>query len=427
MKKLLGLFVIAAAGCAVAQVDWPLYRGNPQRTGVQRHEQTLSSTSLSKLQLLWKRRFGEHPLTAPAILGRLITHRGFQELIFIANSAGDVFAVDADLNRILWTRHLSQNAQACGVGLTAGPIFPPLPGNAMDSDEDNPYAPRPVYVLSSDGKLYTLNPMTGGDSSAPVNFVPPNAKVSSLNYRNTVIYTTTVGGCGGVPDAVWALDITTATVASYRVPAGATVTDAGVTIGTDGTVYAVLRGATSEVVALNPKDLTVKNHYAAPRSAQLSGTAVFAWQGRDVVAAYGRGVVLLDGKNIGEAQGVTAEGLAVSKSSTGKLWLYAASKTGGIVAFTVENNGNRPVLKRSWSSHMSAAVGPVVANGVVYALSRQGSGMVLHALDALTGRTVYSSAVDPATGASGLAVANGHVCFGVQNGMLYCFGLPIDL
>ena len=133
---------------------------------INRREQILSTASLNQLQLLWKRRLGEQALTAPAIVGRLITHHGFQELIFIANSAGDVFAIDDDLNRILWTRHLPRDAQSCGAGLTAAPVFPPLPHNAVDSDEDNPYAPRPVYVLSSDGRLYALNPMTGKDMSA---------------------------------------------------------------------------------------------------------------------------------------------------------------------------------------------------------------------------------------------------------------------
>jgi outer membrane protein assembly factor BamB len=429
MKKILFLSVfIAAAGSTVAQVDWPVYRGTVQRTGVQQREQILSTASLDQLELLWKRRLGEQALTAPAIVGRLITHHGFQELIFIANSAGDVFAIDDDLNRILWTRHLPQNAQSCGAGLTAAPVFPPLPHNAVDSDEDNPYAPRPVYVLSSDGRLYALNPMTGKDMSAPANFVPTNAKVSNLNYRDKVIYTTTSRGCGA-PEAVWALDTATATVASYRATDGATVSDAGVTIGADGTVYAVLRNGTSDIVALNPKDLKVTDSYSVPGPTQLSGTAAFEWQGREVVAAYGDGLVLLDGKNVGEVQAVAADGLAVSKTLTGRLWLYAASRTGSIVAFTVEDNGNHPVLKRSWSSPLQASAAPVIANGIIYLLSAQSGHTALYALDALTGQQLYSSGstVESPTLSAGLAVANGHICFGTQNGTLYCFGLPIDL
>ena len=61
-------------------------------------------------------------------------------------------------------------------------------------------------------------------------------------------------------------------------------------------------------------------------------------EGREIVAAYGDGLVLLDGKNVGEVQR-SLQTAWVSKTSTGTLWLYAASRTGSIVAFTVKNNG----------------------------------------------------------------------------------------
>src|SRR5690348_15335394 len=282
MKKLLLLSALIATGSAMGQVDWPLYRGDAQRTGVQRREHILSTASLDKFRLLWTRKLGEKPLTAPTILGRLISHRGFLELVFIANADGNVFAIDDDLNRIFWRRHIPQSARPCGSGLRAAPIFPPLANNAIDSDEDNPYAPRPVYVLSGDGKLYKLSPMTGEDISPPVNFVPPNAKVSNLNYSNKTIYTTTSGGCGA-PAAVWALNTVTGSVASYR----ASISDAGITIGTDGTVYAVAESGERDIVALGSNDLKVKNRYSIPASMQVRGTAVLNWQGRDVLALYG--------------------------------------------------------------------------------------------------------------------------------------------
>ena len=183
-------------------------------------------------------------------------------------------------------------------------------------------------------------------------------------------------------------DTATATVASYRAADSATVSDAGVRrCGADGTVYAVLRNGTSDIVALNPNDLNVKDSYSLPGPTQLSGTAAFEWEGREVVAAYGDGLVLLDGKNVGEVQAVAADGLAVSKTLTGTLWLYVASRTGSIVAFTVENNGNHPVLKRSWSSPLHASAAPVVANGIIYLLSAHSGHTALYALDALTGNS----------------------------------------
>ena len=55
-----------------------VYRGNVQRTAFNDAEQNCVQPASSQLELLWKRRLGEQALTAPAIVGRLITHRGFR-------------------------------------------------------------------------------------------------------------------------------------------------------------------------------------------------------------------------------------------------------------------------------------------------------------------------------------------------------------
>ena len=96
---------------------------------------------------------------------------------------------------------------------------------------------------------------------------------------------------------------------------------------------------------------------------------------------------------------------------------------------------------------MDPAEPPVIANGVIYTY---GSGedatqataegglnssaprriplskkAVLYALDAQTGRELYSSGSQIASWNhfSGLSVANGRVYIGTFDGMLYCFGL----
>jgi outer membrane protein assembly factor BamB len=96
---------------------------------------------------------------------------------------------------------------------------------------------------------------------------------------------------------------------------------------------------------------------------------------------------------------------------------------------------------------MNQAEPPVIANGVIYAY---GSGAntaqafpdvgldfrlerrtpksthaVLYALDAQTGKELWSSGKDIATWNhwSGLAVANGRVYINTYDGMLYCFGI----
>jgi len=54
---------------------------------------------------------------------------------------------------------------------------------------------------------------------------------------------------------------------------------------------------------------------------------------------------------------------------------------------------------------------------------------VLRALDARNGHELYNSGnqIEAPVDSSGLAIANGHVCFGDTAGTLYCFGFPVDL
>jgi outer membrane protein assembly factor BamB len=106
------------------------------------------------------------------------------------------------------------------------------------------------------------------------------------------------------------------------------------------------------------------------------------------------------------------------------------------------------ILAPAWQSRdMLTAEPPVVANGVVFALAggeftgqandaegglftaeqriQRSTPAKLYALDALTGKELYSSG-DQITSflhQSGLAVAGGRVVFGTFDGTIYCFGI----
>jgi outer membrane protein assembly factor BamB len=70
-----------------------------------------------------------------------------------------------------------------------------------------------------------------------------------------------------------------------------------------------------------------------------------------------------------------------------------------------------------------------VANGVRFVLADGASKPVLQAFDEKDGHELYNSGsqIEAPVDSSGLAIANGHVCFGDTKGTLYCFGFPIDL
>lgn len=123
-------------------------------------------------------------------------------------------------------------------------------------------------------------------------------------------------------------------------------------------------------------------------------------------------------------------------------------KDGAIAAFKVEDKNGKFQLTPAWISRdMNRAEPPVIANGVVYAY---GSGedtdqaypdvglddvserripgsthAVLYALDAMTGKELWSSGNEITSWNhwSGLSIANGRVYIGTFDSNLYCYGL----
>jgi len=200
-------------------------------------------------------------------------------LIFGASS-DKVFSVDADLNKALWESHVGNGADkppadtpkaACSGGLTApvvmagsssalmhfaseasrtpaaagikpqrpSPYFPPLSQSVYPLRPTTLTELAALYAISSDGKLHVLNSSTGQDLLPSVNFVPPNAKVTSLNIWENLIYATTGDNCDGYRNALFAMDLLSRDkrVAAFVPQVGGFFGDGGTSIGNDGTVY----------------------------------------------------------------------------------------------------------------------------------------------------------------------------------------------
>jgi outer membrane protein assembly factor BamB len=121
---------------------------------------------------------------------------------------------------------------------------------------------------------------------------------------------------------------------------------------------------------------------------------------------------------------------------------------GAIVALKLEEKSGQLVLTPAWMSRdMDLAEPPVIANGVIYTFGNGEDATqataeggldssaprriplskhaVLYALDAQTGRELYSSGtqITSFNHFSGVSVANGRVYIGTFDGMFYCFGL----
>ncbi len=127
---------------------------------------------------------------------------------------------------------------------------------------------------------------------------------------------------------------------------------------------------------------------------------------------------------------------------------YGPVTHGAVVALKLQEKGGTYELVPAWISRdMSRAEPPVVANGVVFAYGsgenteqayperglydysperiRNSTHAVLYALDAQTGKELYSSGdqITSFNHFSGLSVANGRVYIATYDSVLYCFGL----
>ena len=306
------LIALLALTYALAHAaEWLSYGGDPQRSGWQRREKDLNTVSVRGLKLLWKRQLdnqskGLNSLTAPTLLGPIFTHRGVKELVIIAGASDNVYAVDADLGRVFWKRHLDGTAPQdphaewpCGAGLTATPAIAP-PASKIQNDDEASTPLRPIYVLSSDGRLHKIRPTDGEDMAPAVPFVAANANASSLNLVGRSIYTTTSGGCGGASNGFWSIDVSSPRPKASFSPSN------------DGSLPPV----------------------------------TFTWKGRKIRAAASREgrVFLLDGNS---AASTTLTGsLATWEDRKGNRWIYAAGRS-GIEAFMLSGEASRPELSRT--------------------------------------------------------------------------------
>jgi outer membrane protein assembly factor BamB len=480
-------------------------------------------------------------LTAPATLERLIGYRGFRMLGFVGGSSDSIFVIDTDLGRMEWEKGLTSTAPphagtlACPGGMTAGVARPTLaalpslagpgggfgrstpakgevgapgkgavtlamvrpapPSPAPGQPPASPTRPNPanppggqfgrggpnlVYALSGDGMLHIMHVSNGADYKPPVKFLPPNANAHGLIVIDNVAYVVTDGGCGGAPNGVWALDIASGQVKTWKANVAGM---AGPAFGGDGTLY-VATGSGGEspnsLVALDPKTLSVKGWYAAGAHEFSSSPVLFEYKAKTLIAATtkdGR-AHLLDSANLGGADHQTAlyttpasskvwatapGALASWQDRSGSRWIlapttgsqaadlgFAATKgrvtNGAVVAWKIVEQNGAPTLQPAWASRdLISPLPPTIINGVVFVTSggefrtndskmtaavraRRSSRAVLYALDGETGQELWNSGTTVASFTRGAALSGGvgQIYLTTYDGVIYAFGFPME-
>ena len=301
----------------------------------------------------------------------------------------------------------------------------------------NPFmrAPSWLFAISSDGMLHSMYVSNGEEPHPPVRFLPANANAQGLIVVDNAAYATTAGACGGAPDAVWALDVASEQVASWKPASGGIAGSDGVAFGGDGTVFVAT--TSGDLVALEPKTLKVKDVFKGGQPF-TSSPIVFQHKDKTMAAAATK-----DGRiHVVDAAALSGAGIQSAPLSTG------ADFHPGALASYQDSAGNRYILvptpmalvalkladqaiETAWTSpEIAAPLPPLIVNGVVFAASSgdRAKPAVLYALDGITGKPLWNSgkAIGSFVRGGGISAGSSQVYLGTYDGTLYAFGFPIE-
>jgi outer membrane protein assembly factor BamB len=484
-------FIRMANANAQGRSEWVTNNGDAQRSSWIRSDPKISRERLQKpgFQFLWKLKLKNNPrhlnsLTPPPLLNLPIGYPGFRSLAFVGGSSDTVFVIDSDLGRMEWEKRLTTVSSSkggipqCPGGMTANltrPTVAPIP--SLPYGGEGGREPFLIYALAGNGMLHSMHISNGAAYQPPIKFLPPNASAYGLTVIDQVAYVATREGCDGTPNGVWALDLRTKEVTTWK----ASVVDlGGPAFGPDGTLYVTTGGSPQHsfsVFALEPGTLQVKDWYRAGNEGFSSPPVIFDYKGKILIAATTEdGIVhLLDSASLGDANHqtpldrkpfqakasyVTHGALASWQGRDGTRWILApvygapapdagftaagASVTrGAIVSWKITEKDGAPALEPGWVSRdLVSPVPPTIINDVVFAVSggefRTNDSMsatvsspaVLYALDAFTGKELWNSGttIESFVRVRGSALSGGGGQFYVvtHDGTIYAFGFPTE-
>jgi outer membrane protein assembly factor BamB len=504
------LCLILRAAAPVHASDWLTFGGNPQRTGWAQGEKDIDRKNAKDLALLWKASLDNDPrelnsLTAPVAAEWVVTQAGMKEIVIVGGASDNLFALDAETGKTIWkktftTEEVSKQKPSwlCPNALNATPL---IGKTGLDLR---------VYTISTDGKLHVLDIHNGEDKIPPTQFVPPFSKNWSLGLHQNMLYTTTSQGCNQSKSGVYAMDLSSPDrkVTFFQAStggagiwgrAGAVVSPAGVVYAQtgDGQYDDAAGKLPDTVLQLAGPELKLVDYYTPANHAYLTrkdldtgsmSATYFQFKKWEVLASAGKEgtIALLDAKAIGGADHRTPlsrsplwvneeadfagkgfwGSFASWQDEAGERWLYvpalgaASTKApafahangpapnGSIMAFKVEEKDDKPVVTPMWISRdMNLPDPPIIANGVVYAVStgefarqwkpegglftskdraaQHVGNAVLYAFDSATGKELFSSGstMPGWTHFSGIGISGGKIFVTTYDSTLYVFGL----
>ena len=224
------------------KAEWLMDGGDVERTGWQKNETILSTTTVKNMKLLWKTKLDNEPRQMHNLLPVLIasnvkTASGTKQIVLATGVTDNLYALDAETGAQIWklrfdsTYTPTAGGRGAGIlcpgGITATPVIGP--GKA-----EGEYI---VYAASWDGRLRRVDLATGKEIVPPAKFMPPNGKPYALNLYKNSIYVHTAQGCGGNPNMVYIYDLATERVGAWGPAGGGMWGRTGGAISSKGVMY----------------------------------------------------------------------------------------------------------------------------------------------------------------------------------------------
>lgn len=177
--------------------DWLTFGHDPQRTGWNNSDTTLTTKNVNHLKLLWSTPltatptiFAAQTLTAPVVVSGVATPSGVKTIAFTLSGDNILFAIDADSGMVLWQKSFPN------------PYKPIQEANwqCTNTEQATPVIDKDkgvIYFTTSDGDLRGLSLADGSEKLTPTPMVPPYSRNWSLNLFENQVYTAGGRGCGG--------------------------------------------------------------------------------------------------------------------------------------------------------------------------------------------------------------------------------------
>ena len=441
-----------------ANIDWPTFGFNVQRTGENPFESIITASTVAELQMHWSFDLGAVTVMQPVLAAGVIVEGLPKDLIYMGSEHGDLYAADASSGSLIWQRNLGSQLTGCS----------DMPDNIFGVS-GSPFIDRTngrMFVVGGDGNMYALDLATGRTRSGwpvPVTTDPLHEhNYGGVNVFNGVAYAEIASYCDGVPyhGRAVAINIKNKTVrnfypAGHRINGGGIWGPGGVSIDpATGHVFTATGNALTDpenfrfsdsVVELSPALHVLGFNYPGLTGFDVDfGATPILYQPPDcapmlaaknksgVMVTYERGDVSAGPTQrlqIADLLGGQFNGIPAWSEATHLLYIGNSSDSNseeykhGMVALSVDVNCQ---LTLAWQTiagdNFQVVSPPTVAGGVVY--YGTGAGSQLLAFDALSGTQLWSSNTTiqgPIYGAP--MVVNGQVFVGAWDNKLYAFGL----